>query len=115
MALGKPNDAHTFGQYADEFVKFILTEGQAYSRIDVTFDRYRDLSIKGGTRVKRTKKSRPVRRLIENRDVPLPSKWTDFLASVENKTYLACFLSKALIDAAPNEKVRRKFGCKDFR
>ena len=29
MALGKPNDAHTFGQYADEFVKFILKEGQA--------------------------------------------------------------------------------------
>ena len=53
MSLGKPSKANTFGDYADEFEKFIFRQGQAYSRIDVTFDRYRDLSIKVGTRVKR--------------------------------------------------------------
>ena len=105
MSLGKPSKANTFGYYADEFVKFIFRQGQAYSRIDVTFDRYRDISIKVGTRTKRTKKSRPVRRLIEDRDVPLPNKWPDFLASTENKTELAQFLSNALIAAAPPEKV----------
>ena len=104
MSLGKPSEVHTFGQYASMFVKHILKQGKEYDRIDVTFDRYRDLSIKGGTREKRTKKSRPIRRLIEDGDVPLPQKWTDFLASTDNKKDLCLFLSNALIAEAPSEK-----------
>jgi hypothetical protein len=67
-----------------------------YDRIDVTFDRYRDVSIKAGTRENCTKKSRPIRRLIEDNDVPLPNKWSDFLASTDNKKDLCLFLSNAL-------------------
>lgn len=105
ISLGKPSKANTLDDYADEFVKFIFRQGQAYSRTDVTFNRYRDLPIKVGTRVKRTKKSRPVWRLIEDRDVPLPNKWPDSLASIENNTELAHFLSNALIAMVPPENV----------
>jgi len=104
MSLGKPSDVNTFGEYADVVLKYIFKQGEAYDRIDVTFDRYRDLSIKADTRVKRTKKSRPIRRLIEDKDVPLPNKWTDFLASTDNKRDLCLFLSNALIATAPSEK-----------
>ena len=42
-------------------------------RIDVAFDSYKDTdtSIKDGTRRKQKKRSRPIRRLVENRDVPI--------------------------------------------
>ncbi|KAG1647324.1 Down syndrome cell adhesion molecule-like protein 1 [Nymphon striatum] len=103
MSLGKPADVNTFGEYADVVVKYVLKQGEAYNRIDVTFDRYNDLSIKGDTRVKRTKKSRPIRRLIEDDDVPLPNKWTDFMASTDNKGDLCLYLSNALA-TAPSEK-----------
>ncbi|KAG1682470.1 Retinal homeobox protein Rx1 [Nymphon striatum] len=103
MSLGKPADVNTLGEYADVVVKYVLKQGEAYNRIDVTFDRYNDLSIKGDTRVKRTKKSRPIRRLIEDDDVPLPNKWTDFMASTDNKGDLCLYLSNALA-TAPSEK-----------
>ncbi|KAG1701285.1 SH3 and multiple ankyrin repeat domains protein 1 [Nymphon striatum] len=103
MSLGKPAYVNTFGEYADVVVKYVLKQREAYNRIDVTFDRYNDLSIKGDTRVKRTKKSRPIRRLIEDDDVPLPNKWTDFMASTDNKGDLCLYLSNALA-TAPSEK-----------
>ncbi|MGH0123575.1 UNVERIFIED_CONTAM: hypothetical protein FKN15_037020 [Acipenser sinensis] len=56
-------------------------------------DRYQEKSIKARTRKKRSKRSRPIRHVIENRDVPLPKKWTNFLALPENKADLAHFLS----------------------
>ena len=62
----------------------------AFDRVDVVFDRYQEFSIKIGTRVKRTKKLRPIRRLIENKDVPLPKQWPDYMASEENKAELSC-------------------------
>ena len=57
MSLGKPSDVTTFEEYARMFVRQILKQGEAYDRIDVTFDRYRDFSIKAGTRAKCTKKN----------------------------------------------------------
>ena len=50
------------------------------------------------------KKSRPIRRLVESRDVPLPSNWNDFLALPENKRDLSAFLSDELIKATPSGK-----------
>ncbi|KAG1649739.1 hypothetical protein GQR58_028703 [Nymphon striatum] len=46
---------------------------------------------------------KPIRRLIENDDVPLPNKWMDFLASGDNKRDLSLFLANAFM-AAPSEK-----------
>ena len=70
MALGKSDAAITFGDYADQFVGHVLKIANAFDRVDVVFDSYQEFSIKTGTRVKRTKKLRPIRRLIENKDVP---------------------------------------------
>lgn len=106
VAFGKPAEAKTFGDYADRFVDHIHKVGKRFDRIDVTFDQYKDTgtSIKDGTREKRKKKSRPIRRLVESRDVPLPSNWNDFLALSENKRDLSAFLSNELIRATPSGK-----------
>ena len=98
QSLGKPNNARTFGDYADVFVRTVLYRGRHCSRIDVVFDRYRTMSIKAGTRTKRTKRQQPVRRKIESRDV---SHQANFLALAENKADLANFLSEELMRQAP--------------
>ena len=58
-----------------------------------------------GTREKRSHGSRPIRRPVENRSVPLPSRWENFLAHPENNADLASFLSQELIDHAPGTKI----------
>ncbi|CAB4017904.1 Hypothetical predicted protein, partial [Paramuricea clavata] len=66
---------------------------------------YEKSSIKAGTRERRTRTIRPVRRVIENKNVPLPNSWSNVLALPENKENLAKFLSEHLIANAPQEKV----------
>ena len=104
-AVGKPADAQTFGAYADRFQDAVLGAGSWYQQIHVLFDRYEKSSIKAGTRERRTRTIRPVRRVIENKNVPLPNSWSNFLALPENKANLAKFLSEHLIANAPQEKV----------
>jgi len=55
--------------------------------------------VKSGTRQKRCKTLRPIRRCIESGSVPLPEKWQNFLAMPENKADLAAFLSIQLSTA----------------
>jgi len=55
--------------------------------------------MKSGTRQKRSKTLRPIRRYIESGSVPLPENWPNFLAMPENKTDLAAFLSIQLSTA----------------
>ena len=54
VALGKPDAAATFGIMADTYMKTVLKAGSEYHRIDVVFDRYRDETIKGTTRMPRS-------------------------------------------------------------
>ena len=68
------------------------------------FDRYREETIKGATRTRRTKTARPIRRLIEGREVPLPKNWTNFLSLADNKVDLAQFLSEELCSQEPVDK-----------
>ena len=99
MALGKPTDIATFGQYADTFTNTVFRMGANFGRIDVVFDRYQQESIKTGTRTKRNQRHRPVRRMMENDPlVPLPSDWSSFMALEENKADLALLLSSHLIE-----------------
>ena len=72
--MRKPDHAQTFGDLADTYVRKVLKMGSSYQRIDVLFDRYRAETIKSTTRTRRTKTARPIRRLVEGRDVPLPKK-----------------------------------------
>ena len=97
VSLGKPADARTFGDLADNFIRSLTLHSKTYHRIDVTYDRYVPGSVKGATRQRRAGTCRPIRRVIEGRLVPLPKKWNNFLALSENKSDLSRFLSKEII------------------
>ena len=55
------------------------------------------MSVKVGTRKKRTNRYQPARRKIDSRDVPLPANWDNFLALSDSKADVANFLSDELI------------------
>ena len=55
LALGKPDAAVPFEYLADTYAKTVLKAGSEHHRIDVVFDRYRDETIKGTTRTRRSK------------------------------------------------------------
>ncbi len=104
VAIGKPINAENFGDLSDVFVKSVLQTGSKYKRIDIVFDRYRDMSIKSSTRARRTKTAQPIRRVVEGRDVPLPKNWENFMALPANKSDLARFLSEEVLANAPHDK-----------
>jgi len=94
VAVGKPENAVTFGDFANRYASAVLMAGSNYQRIDVVFDRYREETIKSSTR----------RRIIEGRDVPLPKSWANFLSFPDNKADIANFLSEELLLHAPEDK-----------
>ncbi|KAG1652112.1 WD repeat-containing protein WRAP73 [Nymphon striatum] len=103
QAIGKPAKAQTFEDLSVEFCNSVLKRfGPVYSRVDLLFDRYQDLSIKSGTRSKRSVagKVKPIRRVISSKDVKLPSNFKSFLSLSENKADLAAFLSEAMVEMA---------------
>ena len=102
QALGKPQGCSSFGDYADTFVASVFKHlRHTTTRVDVTFDRYLGLqSIKSSTRIKRTAKRRPVRKLIQGPEVPLPQVWSQFIALEDNKADLATYLSTELLRKA---------------
>jgi len=69
VALGKPENTVTFGDFANRYASAVLMASSNYQRIDVVFDRYREDTIKSSTRIRRSKTSRPIRRIIVGRDV----------------------------------------------
>ena len=71
-AIGRPSGPQTFGDFAESFQAAVLQAGSRYQQIHVIFDRYQEDSIKSRTRERRTKSSRPIRRVIEDGSVPLP-------------------------------------------
>ena len=97
VAIGKPAGAHTFGDLADVCIEHVLVSGKCFKRIDVPFVRYIDNSSKSGTRKNRSRKARPIRKIVDGRTVPLPQNWNDFLAVPANKQDLALLLSNELI------------------
>lgn len=100
QALGKPHGCQTFGDYADVFIKSLTKYfGENTKRVDIVFDRYiGEESIKAVTRSKRMGKKKPIRKLIDGPDVPLPQVWSNFIALDENKADLAKFLSEVIIE-----------------
>ena len=104
VALGKPDAAVTFGDLANTYMKTVLKADSEYHIIYVVFDRYKDETIKGTTRTRRSKTERPIRRLVEVSDVPLPKNWSTFLSLADNKADLAHFLSEELCSQAPVDK-----------
>ena len=60
MPFGQPSDCSTFGEYAENFVRAVLRYTKDFHRADVTFDRYREMSIKNVTIKKRAKGCSPI-------------------------------------------------------
>lgn len=103
-AIGKSSSSVTFGDISDTIQCSIVTNlSDSCSRVDVIFDQYNALSIKSGTRNKRKKSRRPVRRIIDGRHSKLPDNWQNFLALDENKADLVNFLSTELSKVVPNK------------
>ena len=105
MVLGRPSECTTFYDHADTFLKAVLVCGKDYDRIDVTFDRYRETSIKCATTKKRSRGHAPIRRALEDGTVPLLMSWYNFLALDQNKADLARFLSEKIVAGAPVSKM----------
>ena len=102
QALGKPQGCTTFSDYATVFARSVLKHiDHNTTRVDVTFDRYLGgQSIKSSTRSKRKGKRRPVRKLTQTPDIPLPQVWDQFIALEDNKADLPAFLSAELLREA---------------
>lgn len=92
QALGKPKNCKTFQDYAEVFFKALTKnlDGSA-ARIDVLFDTYLENSMKAAARAKRNTKKRPIRKIIDREDIPLPLVWGNFIGLPENKADLANF------------------------
>ena len=97
-ALGKLHGCQTFGDYADVFLNNVTSHFRCHTtRVDVVFDHYTgQQSIKAVTPSKRVGKKRPIRKVIDGRNVPLPQIWNNVIASDENKADLARFLTEII-------------------
>ena len=71
--IGKPAEDKTFGDLGTILLTSVINLGSSYDEIHLVFDRYREVSIKEGTRAKRGRGIHPVRRVIEDPNVPLPT------------------------------------------
>ena len=85
VALEKHQECHTFEDLADVFVNTVQNKRKHFERQDITFYRYHELSIKSTTRDTRSRYSHSVRRITQHRGVLLPSIWSNFQASPDNK------------------------------
>jgi len=85
MVLGRPSECNTFNDLRDKFVKAVLASGKDFHRIDVTFDRYREMSIKCTTRKKRSRGHPPIRRIVEHGSVLLPKSCPTSWLSIKTR------------------------------
>ena len=99
QALEKPHRCQTYGDYADVFMNNVTSQFRCHTtRVAVVFDHYTgQQSIKAVTRSKRVGKRKPVQKVIDGRNVPLPQVWSNIIASDQNYADLARFLSKIIV------------------
>ncbi len=94
--MGKPQNASTFGDYADIFIQKVTGNLHGnITRVDLVFDQHLQNSIKGGTRTKRSTTLRKIRTIVSN-DEKMPADWHSFIEMDENKANLTQFLSTEL-------------------
>ena len=102
--IGKPAECKKFGDLADTIINSVFSHFlDKCTRVDIIFDHYGTQSVKSGTRSKHRRGIRPVRRIIEDRNVRLPENWQAYLAMEDNKRELAGFLSIQLSMVKPKE------------
>ena len=83
----------TFDSYFDQvFCPRVCHDLKHSTRVDIVWDQYRALTIKGGTREKR---GTGIRQRISG-TAKIPGNWQNFLKNVDNKKELFSFLSKKI-------------------
>ena len=99
QALGKHHGRQTFGDYADVLMNNVTIHFRCHTtRVDVVFNHYTGQQlIKAVTRSKRVVMNKPISKVIDIRNVPLPQVWSNFIASDENKADLARFLFEIIV------------------
>ena len=98
QAMGKAKEIKTFGEYAEHFVRAKNNNFQSpCTRVDVVFDCYKEYSIKGAVRKRRTGKDRGIRCEIRNKDLKMPENWKSFIDINGNKVSLSKLLRDELL------------------
>ena len=99
QAIGKPCKARNFGDLADIFSLVVTNnfKDNNCNRIDVDFDRYDSKSVKSATRSKRNNKANKIRRLVDRRELTLPTSWPNCISMEENKQNLIQFLTSEVL------------------
>ena len=92
----------TFDSYFDkELCPRVCHDLKRSSRVDIVWDQYRALTIKGGTREKRGTGTRQ----CVSGTAKIPGNWQKFLANIDNKKELFTFLSKKITEEQfPDDK-----------
>ncbi|KAK3743379.1 hypothetical protein QZH41_002123 [Actinostola sp. cb2023] len=87
----KPGPCKTFQEYGDNvFLRYVKTQLQNVSRVDVIWDEYLADSLKSQTRSKR---GHGQRRRVEPTSL-IPRNWEEFLRVADNKVELFLFLAE---------------------
>lgn len=94
--IQKLSTVKTFGDYGNQFVSEVKKISWNYPRVDVLFDCKKDHWIKVNNLQKRPKLLVPIRRIIENENVPLPHSMASFLSLTANEEDLTNFLCEKL-------------------
>ena len=96
----------TFSAAAESLLRMILRDSGDCQRIDVVFDVYREVSIKGGERHRRSESN--VTRFTSIQGGHKIKQWSKFLSNSQNKQQFIAFLNTEWKDAKYTEKLRSK-------
>lgn len=102
--IPKSLTAKTFDDFAESFIVEVEKTSSNFQRVDVLFDYKKGHRIQTDNSPKRPKLSVPIRRIIENGNVPLPQNMTRYLSLIENEAELSNFLCEKLADINTTEK-----------
>ena len=105
QSIKRQRETRSFGDYADLFIGVVKSYLADSARVDVVFDRYLPNSIKHGTRIKRARGSKGIRRIIDGRNVKNPDNWATYISVPENKATLAKFLSEEMINTVTEGEI----------
>lgn len=110
-AIGFPKGAKTFGDLRERFVSSILGTGRLVPQIHLPGDRYRRVSVKDQTRMRRSKsiKTKPsIVKAIDSPDVPRPENqalYETFLSVKDKKTALQQFLGEEVLQVNSTKSI----------
>lgn len=94
--IKKISTVKTFGDYANNFVSQLKQHSWNYERVDILFDHSKNHTMKVNNCKSRPKSLAPIRRIIENEQVPLPQNMASFLSLEANKADFYNFLCEKL-------------------